>query len=329
MIKCLACGEMLSNLQWTHFKYKCVSDINTIAEYRSRFPDAPLLDYINTVTLEGMIEKHGEIEGKKRWDSYREKQAQSNTFKYKQQKYGWSKEQFDLYNQSRAVTQENLVKRHGKTKGEKKWNDYCQRQAYAGCTLEYFQKKYGEVDGRNHWEELNQQKRLTLDTFIRKYGESEGKIKYEEYLDKVPLFYSKGSQELFNLLEQALQKLNYTPDSYYATKNREFHKLNPQTNQSFFYDYVIPDIKFCIEYNGDIYHANPKMYSPSDIPRGRGNTKSALEIWERDKTKNEVLRQQGYNVVIVWESDFQKHPDDIVQKLVQAIWKLKEQNDVK
>jgi len=57
-------------------------------------------------TLENMIKKHGEIDGKIKWDEYREKQAHSNSFEYKKKKYGWTKEQFDEFNKSRGASGE-------------------------------------------------------------------------------------------------------------------------------------------------------------------------------------------------------------------------------
>ncbi len=58
-------------------------------------------------TLKNMVIKYGEIEGIKRWNIYREKQAISNSFEYKRDKYGWTREQFDEFNKSRGSIGEN------------------------------------------------------------------------------------------------------------------------------------------------------------------------------------------------------------------------------
>ena len=90
-----------------------------------------------SITLNKFIEKYGEVEGKKRWDSYREKQRITNTYEYKKEKYGMTKEEFITYNKSRACTLENLIKRHGKKEGQDIWDEYVFRQAYT-TTREYF-----------------------------------------------------------------------------------------------------------------------------------------------------------------------------------------------
>ena len=43
------------------------------------------------ITEKSMIRKWGEIEGKKRWKEYCEKQSKTNTFEYKQEKYSTMK----------------------------------------------------------------------------------------------------------------------------------------------------------------------------------------------------------------------------------------------
>lgn len=75
------------------------------------------------ITKDAMIAKYGEQGGTKKWNEYCKKQALTNTFEYKHQKYDWTKEQFDEYNKSRAVTKENLIRRHCKDKGMIIWNE--------------------------------------------------------------------------------------------------------------------------------------------------------------------------------------------------------------
>ncbi len=59
---------------------------------------------------------------------------------------GLDERTFEEYNKSRSVTLDNLTKRHGFEKGEKIWNEYCERQKFT-TSLEYFKQKYGEEKG--------------------------------------------------------------------------------------------------------------------------------------------------------------------------------------
>lgn len=94
-------------------------------------------------TLENMIRKYGETEGEIRWGAYREKQAKSNTFEYKRDKYGWTLEQFDAYNKSRGLSgkdngnygssyYEAWVKKYGKIKADEMNNALGELKAKGG-----------------------------------------------------------------------------------------------------------------------------------------------------------------------------------------------------
>ena len=141
-------------------------------------------------TKEKAIDKYGLEKGTEKWEKYIKKQAETNTYEYKKEKYGWTKKEFDEYNKSRAVTLDNLIKRHGREKGIKLWNDYIDRQSETK-SIKWMIEKYGEEKTR----EINSQKSLTLENFIRKYGEDEGPIRWEAYSIKRYNPYSQISQE--------------------------------------------------------------------------------------------------------------------------------------
>lgn len=126
-----------------------------------------------------MIRVYGQEEGKKRFDQYRAKQAYTNSLQYKKEKYGWSQQDFKKYNKSRAVTLDLCIKRHGIQKGTKIFQEYCQKQSYAGTKLQYFQQKYGIEKGTLIYQQICKNKAMTLQNMIRLYGSQGGKNAYE------------------------------------------------------------------------------------------------------------------------------------------------------
>ena len=80
-----------------------------------------------SVTLQNMIRKYGEAEGNIRWKKYVKFQSDKNKFSYKNEKYGWSREEFDIFNRSRAVTIENLIRRRGGREREGYIRRICQK----------------------------------------------------------------------------------------------------------------------------------------------------------------------------------------------------------
>lgn len=58
------------------------------------------------------------------------------------------------------------------------------------------------------------------------------------------------------------------------------------------------------EFNGDFWHGNPSKYNPSDI--NYVNNMKFGDLYEKTLVKENYLRSLGYNVVSIWESDFNK-----------------------
>jgi len=102
MLKCKICNKQFKRIQWTHLKQHNI----TIEEYKRKYPNALLEDPSITIqrkqTLDNMINRYGKKEGERRWKIYRDKQADTNSFEYKQRVYGWTYEQFVEYNKSRG-----------------------------------------------------------------------------------------------------------------------------------------------------------------------------------------------------------------------------------
>ncbi len=255
-------------------------------------------------TKEKAIKKYGEVDGLKKWEEYCKKQAISNTFEYKQNKYGWTKDQFDEYNKSRAVTLENLIQRHGDELGNAIWDNYRQRQSETK-SWEYMVKLYGEEKAK----EINSQKSLTLESFIRKYGEIEGVERWEAYSINRANPYSKISQILFNDLDKYLSN-KYT--TYYATKN-EGEWFVRGKNQVYYLDYFIYELNICIEFNGDSWHGNPSIFNPEEHCHPIYKDVTAKDLQIKDKNRIKELSKLGITTYTIWESDYDPKIFDVKQ----------------
>lgn len=248
------------------------------------------------MTKNKMVELYGEKIGTEKWENYRKKQAYSNSKEYK----GMSEKEFKEYNLSRAVTLENMIKKYGEEEGKKKFDDYCQKQSYTN-SLEYFIEKYGE-EGKEKWEKYNFLKGHSLGSYTERLGKEEGFKKYSEYCENIKSFhyyFSKVASDLFEKIENELQ----LEKCYYAPKTKEFGLWCKELNSYVFYDFVIPDWKLCIEFNGNCFHANPKIYKSEECPNPFVKNLTAKEIWEKDKIKIDNIIKNGYNVIIIWEND--------------------------
>lgn len=80
-------------------------------------------------------------------------------------------------------------------------------------------------------------------------------------------------------------------------------------------DFCDKDTKKVIEFNGDLWHANPTKFKADDIPLSRfGSTRTAKEIWERDELRQIELESMRYEVMVIWESDYKANKIGTVNK---------------
>lgn len=308
MPKCLECGFIAPRLQWTHFKYNCTGRFNNGKEYLQNYPGAQVVDNhlrkMCAITLESLIRKWGEEEGPKRWQSYREKQARTNSLEYKKEKYGWTQEDFDSYNASRAVTVENMIARHGEQEGLRKWEEYCDRQKLTK-SRDYVVNKYGE----EYWQELCRQKRSPHDAHMIAAKDN---ISLDEAVAKIAArhrlaYISNLELEFVDELEKIIGPLEH------SNKKSPFGKWNHEKNT-----YVVYDIKHndcIIEFNGDYWHANPAIYAATDLIRGV----PAQELWDNDRSKLEIAENAGLRTYVVWEKDYLNNKQKTMEDLVAWI----------
>jgi hypothetical protein len=308
MPKCLECGFESPRLQWTHFKFKCTGKFNNGQEYMAAHPGSktvdPELAKRTAVSEETLVRKYGEQEGAQRWAIYKQKQAHSNSLEYKQDKHGWSEEEYKNYNLSRAITPETMANKYGLEEGLRRYESYCDKQKVTK-SREYVVDKYGEA----RWNEINlkksrphdvqwiaAQENITLDMAVAKIAS-----RYRT------LYTSDLELEFVAELEKLVGTLDHT------NNHSPFGKWDHKRNK-----YVVYDVKHgkcVIEFNGDYWHANPEIYSEADMIRG----KLAKDIWYNDSLKLAIAQDAGLNVRVVWERDYLSRKQETLKEVAEWI----------
>lgn len=265
--------------------------------------------YILT-TEENLIRKWGEKIGREKWEEYKRKQSYTNSFEYKSKKYGWSKDDFIRYNKKRSVTKENLIERWGKKIGNEKWEKYLEKQRYTK-SKEYYLLNNTEED----WNKLCKSKSHTYENYINWYGSEEKALEKIKERHNMWKSVSKSSQKYLSGLDEYIKTLHNNIKTYYDSKNKEYMII---TNNRYVYyiDYYIKDWKIAIEYNGDLFHANPKKYKEDDKPIPGSNI-TAFEIWEKDRIKKEtLLKEKNIIIIEVWEGNLPKY-DELIKEIYE------------
>ena len=261
-------------------------------------------------TKETFLARYGDIVGQKKWQEYCDKQRVKNLYETKKEKYGWSLDDFKKFNKSRSVTEERCIARHGKEKGLKIWNKYIDRQRYTN-SIEYFIEKYGN-DGYQKWLEYNHEKAKAsnLEWIMSKYS-----VNIEEALQILSkrnqrAYTSKAEVTFVECIEESISSV--IP---YSIKTYQFCIWSDDLQSPCFYDLADSEKMKIIEFNGDYWHCNPLIYDAGFYhPHSR---KTAADIWKHDYIKIKAAITRGFSVKIVWESDFIKNKDLVIQECVR------------
>lgn len=217
-------------------------------------------------------------------------------------------------------------KNYKKRKEDEKRNPLKYKLCNNKNVLYWINMGYSEDDAKKIISKM--QKTFTLKKCIEKYGKDAGykrwkerQIKWQESLNKAgfhQLGHSKISQELFNEIIKKYS-INDTDYIFYETKNKEYTLKN---DNGFFYRYDFCDLKRrkFIEFNGDIYHANPKIYKEYDKPNPFHNLTSK-ELWEIDADKKSIAERNGFEELIVWEKDYRENKEKIINECLNFLFR--------
>jgi hypothetical protein len=287
-----------------HLKPKTINDLHSILITLDNFGKG--------VTLEKMIFCYGTVEGTKRFDLYRKKQSIKNTYDYKNKKYGWNEEKFKKYNKSRSITLDTMILKYGEKNGTLKYEDYCKKQAFTN-SIEYL--------GEERYFKINKLKGHSYETYLKRYGS------HEKALENLEIFWQKQSKNYFSKNSQKLfvelcNRFDFFGERiYYASLTGEYGIYSQIFKKFFKYDFVSLDLKLAIEFHGDHYHGNPKIYGPNDFLRGRGQTNiKAKEKWICDDIKiNALLEERKIHTIVVWEKEYIENNENVIRRIGEYV----------
>ncbi len=123
---------------------------------------------------------------------------------------------------------------------------------------------------------------------------------------------SKWSLNLINIITPKLNNIN---EIYFGKK--EFGKYDIKNKKYYYYDFVDTKNKKIIEFNGDYWHMNPKLYETAQV--NPTSKKSAKEMWDFDDQKINFIRSLGFEVLIIWESEYIHNKEDMVQRCLSFL----------
>lgn len=304
-------GTKKGNKLWKEYKTK------RSAAYKKKRDSGHVYPKYN---LDYFVMLHGDKKGTEIYN----KKIESQRYKVSKQRYidEYGAAGVEMCRTIKDTTSlESFINRYGKEEGLEQYHNYCSK--LRGSVVDKFKRLYP-----SHWEEkykkyLENRFIPTRDNFINRYGEDFGLEKFNEYLIKNSNIHrrnsiSRVSTNLFNDIKLIIEDLeNYG-------KNELTILLTPAQRAVYNRTYLKVDCEYnkkIIEFNGDAFHANPKIYCATDKPHPFLRDKTAAEIWQHDLDKHTILESYGYEIMYVWNSEYDQDKSGIIKKCVEFLKK--------
>ena len=202
-----------------------------------------------------------------------------------------------------------------------KWNnkkDTIDFKIQKDTHLEYYiNKGYSLEDSENMLRE--RQKTFTLEKCINKYGLEEGTKRYNKrQKDWIKKMFNENTcmatgrsmvaDKFIDELIKEINNKNITNQFLYG-KNERFIYDNVEKKGK---KYDLCYDKKIIEFYGDFWHSNPKIFEANDVHKIKKIKCS--KIWQFDKRKIESAKEHNYEVLVIWESEYINSKVEILKK---------------
>lgn len=148
---------------------------------------------------------------------------------------------------------------------------------------------------------------FSLKKCIMKYGEECGRKFYE---DRQIRWQQSLRKNFIKFGYNGIHQSQFA-NSIIDILNQYFDDLDKEFNIAK-YSFDLKRNQKLIEFNGDYWHMNPSKYQANDV--NKTSKKIAQDIWDNDLAKINEARSCGYQVLVIWESEYRKDPIGIIQK---------------
>lgn len=184
-------------------------------------------------------------------------------------------------------------------------------------TLEYYTSK-GMSEREAEAALQERQATMSLARCIDRFGEEDGRAKMAARNAKwLATLDSKSPEEKLRINSAKISTKSISDISRTLFQQVAIDgDLWGDTELSVFSGGKIFRLDFCrsqkvIEFNGDFWHANPDKYNFDDFMYGEMN---AEDIWLKDALRLHLIRKLGYEILVIWESEFKADPESVISK---------------
>lgn len=170
-------------------------------------------------------------------------------------------------------------------------------------SLEWFVEKYGEIDGKKRYLAKTEKWIKTMNS----KSSDELAIINSKKMSVTGKTQSRAEKELFEVLNKHIPML---------TKQKSIYRDN-DIYKKLFYIYDICFENKIIEFNGDFWHANPKIYDSLFV--NPYSKKTQHEIMLKDADKQQTAIENGYAVLTIWENEYHANKQETINKCLHFL----------
>lgn len=306
--------------------FRRVHPDRTLEEYKREFPDAKLYSEVDDANV-----------GKSRGLHMKEekyKKMFSEKFRGENNPMSKSKTTED-FRKSCSPFSSKFYEVRGMCEDDRKEfiksvNDNREKSTF-NTKVEFYEKRgYSHEDAEK--ELRKRQATKTLEACIKKYGEygyEIYRIRNAEWSNKIEEMYRRGEfnkipkkpsnslsskKELIfikSLITKA--KLDGSLCRYHKNNSTEQFKLIGNGSH-YLYDFVYG--KKIIEFNGTYWHCDPRFYEST---KKLFSGKTAMQIWKKDLEKTKLAIENGFEILHVWEYDYDNDEEKVLQECIQFL----------
>jgi hypothetical protein len=323
-ITCRICGKQSGRIYGAHLKkHGYTSD-----RYKKEFPGAPLTalkDKKNTSKNSGL---HMKTEKYKKMFSEKFK-GENNPMHRSKTTEQFRKEQSPFSKEFYKIRFPEMSDKEIEIKISSLVGSFTEDRILPSNKEYWIERGYSEDEAIQKVSE--RQTTFSKEICIEKYGKEEGtkiwkkrQVKWTKTLvekGNLKCGYSKISQDIFNEIIK-----NYETEDlfgvYFATYNKEYF-ISEKGRKFYQYDFTDINKKKIIEFNGDVYHANPDIYKSNEYyhPFLKESGLTAKEKWAEDKEKINAAYNRGFDVLVIWESEYKNDKEATIDKCINFLMK--------
>jgi hypothetical protein len=171
-------------------------------------------------------------------------------------------------------------------------------------------KGYTEEEAK---EQLSKRQRtFDLNYCIKKYGLEEGTKRFNDRQNK---WLNSFKKSIKNASKNGIASSNIANNFFNIVESIINGGEREVIKGKYSFDFIFKNK--IIEFNGDYWHMNPKIYDEKCVNKTINMT--AREVWDRDKKKLKYAKNHNYDMYVVWESDYKNNPDETLKKCIKFL----------